>query len=329
MIRVLFALLLILPSATQTIAQDFEQVGSFMTLAGQEDLIFLAGDITTQTPLDFRTVLNRFPKAKTLVLASGGGSVTAGLLLADDVHLRGINTFVPADLGCYSACAFVFFAGKARQAEGDLGVHQFYGGEDTAERAQVVVSDIVDMLAKFDTPQPVVSRMLRTNSDDMYVFSEEEIENLGINRGDKALRMVGPEVAKVDGPIREAFAATLIEEPTVAAIPAEPEAPADNGLRFAVYSGVDFYGADVDKIRVSDLAQCLAACFENQQCKAITLNTNPAFKTGPNCFLKTSTGRGEFYEMAISGQLLLPGDNEYFAVNGKRVYPLEVLDGSD
>lgn len=328
MVRTLLALFMAACAAvTAAHSQEYERIGAFLTQKGQEDLVFLAGDITSQTPLDFKAVLNRFPKAKTLVLSSAGGSVTGGLLLADDVFVRGLNTYIPANLGCYSACSFVFFAGKARQATGELGVHQFHGGEDTAERAQVVVSDILDMLTKFGTPQPVVSRMLRTSSENMYVFSQAEIADLEINRGAKALRSVETAMAEMKEPLRVALAASIAEAAVASTAPTPQQPPASSSLRFAVYEGVDFYGQDVDKIRVPDLGQCLAACFENKQCRAVTLNINPAFKTGPNCFLKSGTGRGEFYELAISGQLLLPDEEEYFSVSGQRIHPVEIFTG--
>lgn len=310
-------------------AQEYERVGSFLIPSDNEKVVFLSGDITLQSPLDFRTVLNRRPQARTLVLASNGGSVLGGLLLADDVFSRAINTYVPENMGCYSACAFVFFGGAAREADGELGVHQFGGGEDSAERAQIVVSDILDMLAKFETPQPVISRMLRTLPADMYIFSDDEIASLAINRGEKTLRLLAKLVADLPQPVTDELLASLeVEEDPVASLPASAiDPPQQSQVRFAVYNGVDFYGADVDKIRVTDMGQCLEACFENDQCFAITLNINPAFKTGPNCFLKSGMGETEFYEQAISGLFLQPNDSSVITVDGQSVEPAEIFAG--
>jgi hypothetical protein len=322
---ILLAMLVVLGALLPAQAEDFDRIGAFLSLEGHEDLLFLAGDITPQTPLDFRTALALHPEVETLVLVSNGGSVTAGLLLADDVYFRELNTYVPQGAGCYSACAYIFLAGASRQADGDLGVHQFYGGDDSAESAQFVVSDILDMLTKFETPQPVISRMLRTTSDDMYIFSDDEIADLAINRGAKTFKSF---TATFD-----ALPSALSDEFVAALAPAEDPVGGDTGTapapqslpRFAIYSGVDFYGADVAKIRVDDVLQCLDACFGNNQCRAITLNTNPAFKTGPNCFLKDGMGETEFYEQAISGVFLLQSESEVLNVDGQRVYPEDVF----
>lgn len=321
----------VLSLTSVAVGQEIERVGSFFVVEGEEDMVFLSGEITPQTPLDFRTAISRRPDATTLVLASNGGSVVAGLLLADDVFNRELKTYIPAELGCYSACAFVFFGGSSRKADGELGVHQFHGGEESTERAQLVVSDILDMLSKFETPQPVISRMLRTTADDIYVFTADEIADLEINRGEKALRSVPRRFAGLSEEVGEALLASLeVETEDPQTTPSSPSAPAPQSQpRFAVYEGLDFYGADVDKIRVPGLPQCLEACFENDMCFAITLNTNQSLKTGPNCFLKSGVGRTEFYEQAISGVFLSANESEILRVDGVAISPDEVFTGDE
>jgi hypothetical protein len=318
---VISAFLMTVPMAVM--AADTERVGAFLLVEDAPELIILAGDITPQTPLDFRTALTRRPDAKLVVLASDGGVVSSGLLLADDVHFRGLNTYIPGDARCLSACAYIFFAGKARLAEGELGVHQFYGGSDTAASAQLAMSDILDMLAKFETPQPVISRMLRTKSDDMYVFSRDEIAELAINRN--------PDDALV-----QTLALRTLPKDTFHFLPDEPSAvasaipnaglpPPPPQVRFALYNGVDFYGDDVGKVRVKDAGLCVVACMENKQCRAITFNTNKALKRGPNCFLKDGMGRGEAYEQAISGVFLLAGESDKIPVGNRFVSPTDII----
>ncbi len=60
------------------------------------DVIELRGDITPASALAFRRTLLAAPDAKILVLDSPGGSVTAGLLIADDVHTRKLATVIPS-----------------------------------------------------------------------------------------------------------------------------------------------------------------------------------------------------------------------------------------
>jgi hypothetical protein len=120
------------------------------------------------------------------VLASDGGSVWEGLNMAGIIHDKGIATYVPdlpEKLGCYSACSFMFFGGKIRQADGILAVHQAgaYGSErdkasakvsETQQNTQFTVSEIIGFLNEFETPPWVFEKMFR--SREFYVFDDEE-----------------------------------------------------------------------------------------------------------------------------------------------------------
>ena len=106
--------------------------------------------------------------------------------MAGIIHDKGIATYVPElaeKLGCYSACSFMFFGGKIRQADGILAVHQAgaYGSErdkasakvsETQQNTQFTVSEIIGFLNVFETPPWVFEKMFR--SREFYVFSDEE-----------------------------------------------------------------------------------------------------------------------------------------------------------
>jgi hypothetical protein len=142
----------------------------------------LEGEIDEGAALNFRRALTAAPKATRLILNSPGGVVPIALLIADDVSQRKLDTVIPAGSKCYSACAYIFLAGENRQADGELGVHQISSDAPDLQRAQVAISDIIDLLTRFDTPTEVLTVMFRTLPDDMYVFSAAEIEKFGINR---------------------------------------------------------------------------------------------------------------------------------------------------
>lgn len=125
-----------------------------------------------------------------VVLASDGGSVWEGLNMAGIIHDKGIATYVPElpeKLGCYSACSFMFFGGKIRQADGILAVHQAgaYGSErdkanakvsETQQNTQFTVSEIIGFLNEFETPPWVFEKMFR--SREFYFFDEDEKDRL-------------------------------------------------------------------------------------------------------------------------------------------------------
>lgn len=328
--RLWTALMAIVLSAAPAMAQNVERHGSFIIMGQESEFAILAGDITAQTPLEFKTVMSRQPNLKTLVLSSDGGSVTGGLLLADEIHLRGINTYIPPTFGCHSACSYIFLSGAARLDQGELGVHQFYGGEDSTSQAQFVVSDILDMLARFDTPQEVISRMLRTPSDDMYIFSQAEVDRLGINRNHGKLKSLVADFRQTPEVVLTAMRPQRgggEETQTASTDPdtgTEPSAPS-SAPRFAIYEGVDFYGSDIAKIRTENLEQCFAACLENAECSAMTANLDPAAKVGPNCFLKSNMGETVHYPHAVSGAFLAADYDGVLEIDGEDVPPTDLF----
>ena len=92
-------------------------------------------------------------------------------------------------MGCYSACAYMFFGGKIRQADGVLAVHQsgYYGTDadkskrkvsEVQQNTQFTVSEIIGFLNEFETPPWVYQKMFR--SLDFYVFDESEKKRLAL-----------------------------------------------------------------------------------------------------------------------------------------------------
>jgi hypothetical protein len=135
--------------------------------------------------MDFDRALAARPGAKVVALNSPGGSVDSALQMAREVHKRGMRTYVPRDMGCYSACAYVFLAGLDRQADGELGVHQISADVADLVLAQTTLGDVLDALKEYGVDQQVISHMLRTPPDDMYVFNSDELEEFGISSGDR------------------------------------------------------------------------------------------------------------------------------------------------
>ena len=162
--------------------------GSFLYTDTVPDALFFFSDIKKNDSFELRKAL-RNHDIDTLVLSSRGGSVWEGLSMAGIIHDKGLTTYVPK-LGlegrgdCASACSFMFFAGKTREAEGGVGVHQFYSGsasesaevEETEEIAQFTVSEIIGFLNEFETPPFVFERMFQQSK--MYYFDNNEMKKI-------------------------------------------------------------------------------------------------------------------------------------------------------
>lgn len=157
--------------------------GQFDLPADEPGLIVLNAEIDEGTPRAFRQALEARPEARIVALNSPGGSVDAAITVAWEIHKRGLATYVPAGMGCYSACAYMFFAGTERQVSGELGVHQISSEIADLVLAQTTLGDVIDALQSFGAHPQVISHMLRTPPSDMYIFSAEQLTEYNIQLG--------------------------------------------------------------------------------------------------------------------------------------------------
>ncbi|MDP1731130.1 MAG: hypothetical protein Q8L54_08145 [Devosia sp.] len=162
----------------------YSYFGPFLLIANDPSIIVLNGPILDDAPLEFRRALRKRPDAQVLVLISDGGYVDEALLIAHEVRDQGLNTYVPEGSNCFSACAYVYFAGAERRADGRLGVHQLWNQENDLVSGQSTFSDVFEAMRDFGVADDVISLMLRTPPGEMHVFSGIEVATLGINDGD-------------------------------------------------------------------------------------------------------------------------------------------------
>lgn len=161
-----------------------ERFGAFFAVEGNGRALVLNADIEESSPLEFLRALKARPETNLLYLDSVGGSVNGALLIAHEVRERGIATVVPEDAVCYSACAFIFFAGSERAAVGQLGVHQIWNDANDLVSGQAALSDVVDALSDFGVHTAVLSTMMRTPPNQMHVFGDEELIRYNLETGD-------------------------------------------------------------------------------------------------------------------------------------------------
>lgn len=160
-----------------------ERFGAFAVFDSLKDAILLDGEITSKTPGDLKRALAARPEASIVVLGSSGGLVPAALKLASEVRRLGLSTAIPSGFGCYSACAYVYFAGVEHVVKGELGVHRLSTGT-TADGASTLAyfDDVRRDLARYNIPEPVLQRMVTTPPTGIYVFSSREISQYALNR---------------------------------------------------------------------------------------------------------------------------------------------------
>lgn len=294
--------------------------GPFIVDDANKGVIALNGDIDVNSALSFRRALQAAPDAKLVTLNSRGGNVQMGLLIADDIHQRKLATYIPKGSKCYSACSFVFLAGDERKVDGELGLHQISSDAPDLVGAQLAISDIIEVLNRFGTPMDVMHVMFKTPPDDMHVFTSDEIQRYRLNRsGDKPSGTAT--VVEVPAP-SDTQTQPSIPPSSTAEIPMTSDLQTGSRLspleeftkrpnRIAIYTGLDLFGDDISSLRVDDAATCAKSCLVmDGQCKAFTFNANPKIKKGPNCFLKSSTGRADGNSVAFSGRFLSAAEED-------------------
>jgi hypothetical protein len=153
--------------------------GSFIYNSDIPNALFFMDEIKNGDDFELRKAL-RNHDIDTIVLASPGGSVWAGLSMAGIIFDKKLRVYVPPKGICASACSFMFFGGNERLSEGELGVHQFASSDPsktanavkTQAQSQFTVSEIIGFLNEFDTPRFVLERMFQDR--EMYWFNEDE-----------------------------------------------------------------------------------------------------------------------------------------------------------
>ena len=156
-----------------------QRFGPFSIRSDQPDLIYLDGDIGSDAYADFVETRRAAPDATTLILNSDGGHVDQAIRIARDVRADNLDTYVPLRHGCYSACAYIYFAGVNRRATGQLGVHQISDPRFTAASLQESIAELLDLFHDLGVDARITSQMLRTHPEALYILDGREMETTG------------------------------------------------------------------------------------------------------------------------------------------------------
>lgn len=173
---------------------DAKMYGSFLHTERVPHALFFFNEIEQDDFFSFRKAL-RNNQIDLIVLGSGGGLLFEGLQMASTIFDKKLNTYIPPNVICASACSFMFFAGNEKFVEGKLGVHQFASDAATQRQkqeigitdnvAQLTVSEIIGYLNEFKTPPFVYERMFE--DIEMYYFNKKELEQLDALKPSKSI----------------------------------------------------------------------------------------------------------------------------------------------
>ena len=96
----------------------------------QEVTIRIEGEITPKDFIDFKSALKQLDESKkslhmnSVVLESNGGSSYISKAIGKLIRARKLNTYLPIDAECSSACVHILISGVQRYAFGAVRVHR-------------------------------------------------------------------------------------------------------------------------------------------------------------------------------------------------------------
>ncbi len=176
--RAITQLLFLIWSASSALAAQIDVVDF-----GTGKSIVFTGEILSGDAVKFREVAYR-RSSNIVILKSPGGSLNAGLEIAQAVRELGLTTAVPAKGGCYSACALIWVAGVQRymSRSAQIGFHAAYYRENGVTRETGVGNARVGaFLTRIGLPESAVIYMTVAPPDDFAPLTPEVARKIGVD----------------------------------------------------------------------------------------------------------------------------------------------------
>ena len=110
--------------------------------------IRIEGEITSKTLSEFKTALKELDASKqtlrlnSVVLDSIGGNGSVAKEIGKLIRSKGLNTYLPSDASCASACVDILISGAQRYAFGEVLVHRstFFGESLDDSKVEAIVA---------------------------------------------------------------------------------------------------------------------------------------------------------------------------------------------
>lgn len=160
-------------------ARSFQQPNPPGVPSARAEIVVVTGIIRPGDHHEFHHVLDR-TNPDIVMMDGPGGSVEDALLMADEIHDRGLNTVVGPDRTCISACALLFLSGRARYVgeRSGLGLHApFEVGGKVSVRA---LGWMREHLAHFGVPADILAKMSSTPPSEVWWLGMQEHDALKI-----------------------------------------------------------------------------------------------------------------------------------------------------
>lgn len=175
-----------------------------------------SGTISVGDAAVLRGLLQTEGKRTVVVFNSDGGSVTEALKIGRDLRRNDVDTFIPNDAHCLSACILAFVGGAHRTVAdtGALGSHQFYwpagevpAGDEATLLTQQLSANVLRHFLALDVDPEALTMIMDTPPSKMLVFSPALLKRFRlVGTGSAKLPAVSPDgEARGDCPFPESF----------------------------------------------------------------------------------------------------------------------------
>jgi len=152
-------------------------------------MILATGQIDKDTPKQFRSFAQDFPRGTWVAISSPGGNLIGGMQLGLAIRELGFNTTIgntdysPPD--CLSACAYAFAGGVSRKLTpgSRYGLHQFRGTDQAinAEDTQKISATLAKYLDGMGVDRRLLDYAQMTTSDKVTVLTITQAQLLKVD----------------------------------------------------------------------------------------------------------------------------------------------------
>jgi len=144
--------------------------------------IYLEGEFGVNTYKDFLHFVNNVAKGiKEVKINSNGGVVATAMKIGAYIHDHKIDTGVDKEMHCYSACGFVFFAGREKSLQGKarVGLHRPYLPEleDTTQSIRAIKREYIGYWNYIHAPKSVYDEMMEVDRDNLFILDKNNIND--------------------------------------------------------------------------------------------------------------------------------------------------------
>lgn len=143
--------------------------------------IYMEGEFGVDTYKNFLKFTKKINEdIKEIKINSNGGVVLSAMRIGSFIKEKGWNTGIDKEMHCYSACGFVYFAGKEKSLQGSakIGLHRPYipNQPDTMKYIQKVKKEYVSYWRYIRAPMDLYYEMMDVDRDELFILDKHNIE---------------------------------------------------------------------------------------------------------------------------------------------------------